>query len=264
LLVVDLIAERNTARRLRRAFGGKSRIHVLGEESLRNPALNLAGENRLVALLDMVDGTDLLARGLSNWCSAMIFYQRGRILAAFIGVPQEGVYFATHKTRRAFKKPPGRAGIMPVRGPNHRARLNGASLCYYGQKLKNFLAVTEHEGLRRALEALRSAKPGPRIYNLAGNPMMMRLIDGNVRMDAVFDIEGQLPHDVIPGAYIAQRAGATLRDLNGKDIDLARSLLKPAHNDSELKYVLAASKTLCSELVRIMRTKAAGRRMVLR
>lgn len=36
-------------------------------------------------------------------------------------------------------------------------------------------------------------------------------------VDAVFELSGQLPHDVIP-AYIAGRAGAVITDLKGEPV----------------------------------------------
>lgn len=253
MLTIDLMVERNTANRLRAAFGGPEKVHVLGEESLRNPGIDLSRDKRLIVLLDMVDGTDLLARGLSNWCSAMVFFKNKKILASFVGIPTEGIFFATDHRDGAFVKPPGNAPFRPVSGPQTRSTLKNASMCFYGQKPKNFLAVAEHPAIINSMKKIRSSpRAGHRIYNLAGNPMMMRMIDGQRKIDAVFDIEGQLPHDVVPGAYIAQKAGAVMRDIQGKTIELARSLLRPAHKASELKYVIAGSKNLTKELLGIL------------
>src|SRR5437870_5262863 len=85
---------------------------VLGEEYGDEPLtedLDVTGRDQLVILLDMVDGTDLLERNLSNWCSAMVFYYprekkpEDRIIAAFIGLPGEAVYFARRDRKNAEK-----------------------------------------------------------------------------------------------------------------------------------------------------------------
>lgn len=252
LLALDLTSESLARDLLLRAYGGTSRIRILGEESLWETSIDLSSESRLVVILDMVDGTDLLARRLSNWCSAMVFLWRREILAAFVGLPGEGIYYATHSDARAFIKPPGRSDAQAVSGPTLDAQLATASISFYGQKAKNFLSLADRRSFREALRKTSKRKPGPRLYNLGGNPMMMRLIDGKRRIDAVIDVEGQLPHDAVPGAFIARRAGATLLDLHGAEIDeaaLATALLRPADPASELRYVLAGSRALARELV---------------
>src|SRR2546429_554260 len=89
LVAVDLTAERSATRRLRNKLRRYAPI-IRGEESLHASEWDLGEETRLTILLDMVDGTDLLKRGLSNWCSAIVFYHQGRIVAAFVGLPNEG------------------------------------------------------------------------------------------------------------------------------------------------------------------------------
>lgn len=83
-----------------------------------------------------------------------------------------------------------------------------------------------------------------RFYNLAGNPMMARLAEGTV--DVVLELDGQLPHDVVPGAYIAMKAGAVFGNIDGdktfSEQELADFLLKPA--DQSIRYILAANKDL--------------------
>ena len=72
-------------------------------------------------------------------------------------------------------------------------------------------------------------------------------------IDAVFDVSGQQLHDVVPGAYIALKAGAYMCDLDGTPItidDLARRLQDPRER---IKYVLAATEELAQELVTALR-----------
>jgi fructose-1,6-bisphosphatase/inositol monophosphatase family enzyme len=92
-----------------------------------------------------------------------------------------------------------------------------------------------------------SRKPKFRIYNLAGNPMMMSLIEGKV--DAIVETSGQYCHDVVPGFIIALKAGAYLINLdNGCSIDvdvLGKMLSQPS---CKFRYVLACSEELCKEL----------------
>jgi len=259
---------------------------VLGEEygdEPLTPTLDLTGRDRLIILVDMVDGTDLLERNLWNWCSAMIFYYpkmrkaEDRILASFIGLPGEGVYFARRDRAKVLKATVRRSiengesllriDTMVVAGPSSVETLAQASVSFYGQKIPNLFSVALKEDINASLVPhafaknmldLQKTKPATRIYNLAGNPMMMRLIDdgglGHTRIDAVFDLNGQLPHDAVPGLYIAHRAGAILRDVTGSVLTpelLAKKLMRPASEEAseKVRYVVSSSKRLCDELL---------------
>jgi fructose-1,6-bisphosphatase/inositol monophosphatase family enzyme len=259
LLAIDLVTERNAARELHRALPDYPLL-VLGEESLRDQNLDLTGEKRLVALVDMIDGTDLLERGLFNWCSAIVFYfpPERRILAAFIGIPDHAIYFAldslTYPRKYQLK---GSPLILPVAGPSRVQTIENSSLAFYGQKLAHFSSIAKgpfFSYLARLQE--RHCRTGrelkTRIYNLAGNPIAMRLIDGTRRVDALFDLQGQLPHDIVPGAFIATKAGASFRDLEGRSIDLNEALLRPADRHKPMRYVLAATEELSLELRRCL------------
>ena len=77
--------------------------------------------------------------------------------------------------------------------------------------------------------------------------MMLKVANGT--MDAVFDLTGPKPHDVVPGAYIALKAGAFLGDMRGnkiQEINLAESLLRP--DEKGPAYILAGTRQLYKEL----------------
>ncbi|HNR35414.1 MAG TPA: hypothetical protein PKO36_09560, partial [Candidatus Hydrogenedentes bacterium] len=148
-------------------------------------------------------------------------------------------------------------------GPSSVTALQEASLSFYGQQPANFMSVAGNRRFAAKLAEFETVKDDSfkrmRIYNLAGNPMMMKLIDGSKRIDAVFDLLGQLPHDMAPGAYIARRAGAILCGLDGRPIleeDLARMLIKPAHGASKRPYLLAATEGLKNEFLALFGTDA--------
>jgi fructose-1,6-bisphosphatase/inositol monophosphatase family enzyme len=78
--------------------------------------------------------------------------------------------------------------------------------------------------------------------------MMCHLIDG-AGVDVVLEMAGQAPHDFVAGAYIAQKAGASLCSLDGKAINMVDLLLRPANANSRVRYVLAATEQLAFQLV---------------
>lgn len=256
-LEIDLVAERLCQSILYRTFGNKIK-EVYGEEKIANQNIDLSDEQGLIALIDMVDGTDLLKRGLSNWCSAIIFYypSRQQILGAFVGMPLDGIYYAVDGEKRAYKRlykydMKGNKLItkgtqtVALQGTSQIKELKKASVCFYGQKIERLLAISGNKRFSSYLKKLvKEADLETRIFNFAGNPMMIKLADGYI--DAVFDLKGQYPHDFAPGAYIAKKAGAVLGGLKNQKFDLERYLLRPTQRGSG--YILASTKKLLNEI----------------
>lgn len=251
---------------------------IVGEELSEVPLENLdfTGEDRLVVLIDMVDGTDLFERRLSNWCSAMIFYHpaetnpEDKIIAAFVGLPNDAIYFARRDSPEAHKiLMSSSKSIKNVSGPSATISITNASIAFYGQKIKNLLSMILNKQSAEKASGFQKFEVHPfianlvqlserelgdelRIYNLGGNPMMMRLIDGAKRIDGLFNLSGSLAHDVVPGLFIARKAGAAARDLNGKLISnafLAEKLMKPANQSNRISFVLASTNELSDELL---------------
>lgn len=259
-----------------RAF--EDALETYGEEGRPLPP-DIARHKKTILLIDPIDGTDLLARGLSNWCSALtFFYPSGtaKIIAAFVAHASGCVYFATDKgafvefpprttgyrrgRRLAYTRTRRRRQVrLKIR--NGVARLDDAAVCFYGQKPANLLSVINSAPFKAGMvglaEKVKGAKaqkamdvevrvPKFRFYNLGGNPMLAKIADQSV--DAVFELIGQEPHDVIPGAFVAQKSGAVIEDLEGQPLQLMESLLNP---EKRLTYIAAASKSLADELRQI-------------
>ena len=149
---------------------------------------------------------------------------------------------------------------QPFSGKLHKVKykpivndLSKAGICFYGQKIENFISIAKKKSFIEGMSGInRKAKgrAGTRLYDLAGNPMMIKLIQGN--MDVIFELEGQAPHDVSPGAYIAMKAGAVFKDLKGKEIDMIKSLKRPADPKNYFKYILAANRRLFNQTKRLL------------
>jgi fructose-1,6-bisphosphatase/inositol monophosphatase family enzyme len=271
-LRVDINAEDSFKRELHKFRNRRFKnVKFYGEESLRKKTLNLTAGKELVALADAIDGTELLERGLSNWCCAVAFFNPRnepgqRLMASFAGLPSGEVYYATSESDGALL----RANSVPtdIAGPSKVKSLKKASVCFYGQKTENFLSVAQASFAKNLLSLnqltkKRRAKLNLRIYNLGGIPMMLKLADHRVRhargIDAVFDVEGQKPHDFVPGAFIAKKSGAIVKHLNGRDIsyeDMEELLLRPA--STEIKYMIAATESLSKELLALLTGGTVG------
>jgi hypothetical protein len=88
-----------------------------------------------------------------------------------------------------------------------------------------------------------------RVYDLAGNPMVSRMLTGSV--DIAFDLAGQAPHDVVPGAFIAIQGGALFCTPEGEpisELQISNAIMQPGK--SSLKYVLASSDPYYRNLFR--------------
>ena len=211
-------------------------------------------------------------RGLANWCSAVVFFEVARstakIRAAVVGMPPNHVYFATDDDPRVrvYRNLPDLEGQFlanlaleaeEVTGLPPERALSDASLYFYGQKVARLVEVARRpllaEGRNIEFENLR-------IYNLGGIPMLVRMCDHQVKrargVDAVFELSGQRPYDVVPGLFFALKLGATVLDLarpqpSPIDIsDLEEALLHP--QGVQLRYLAAAHERLANELFPIL------------
>ncbi len=270
-LVLDLIAEEGCRQEFGKRFGNE--VMVLGEETL---SAGLMPRDKVCALVDMIDGTDLLEMGVPLWCSAIILFDARipKILGATIGLATGEIYFAQDGEDAAVYRRPtdSRDGSKadPLAGPSDVTLPKHARVCFYGQKPKNFFGLMNIEEFKKAIGRFAAMEANKeqvdfRIYNFAGNPAMVKLVDrlkdadGNLLdrgFDAVFDVVGQRPHDVIPGAYIAKRANAHLCNLKGVEItddDLAERLCNP---NERMTYMLASNSELAAGLLPMLQANS--------
>ena len=261
-LLVDVEAENLCRRTFEQKF--PDQVFVLGEESLRGFKVVQQTETVFV-LVDMIDGTDLMEMDVPLWCSAMILLDPSvpAIIGAVVGLANGDIYYAiagepaTYVQRATSGR---RRNSERCPGPSAVTQLQSARVAFYGQKAGNLLSIVKS---KNAIGFIDQIENQPfRIYNFAGNPIMLKLVDrlrsasGEVvgsGFDAVFELRGQKLHDMMPGAWLAKRAGAYLCDLNGDELTdevLAQKLLRP--NDT-LPYVVASTEALareiCAELV---------------
>lgn len=271
----------------------QSPIRVIGEERYKEELDSLRDELRPVVISDPIDGSDLLERGLSNWCTAavMFFPKRDpgkRIVSATVGIYPGIVYYArpeldtprrmeyqiedVEPSNQDFQGIEVSRGDFAFRGMARETELAKASVCYYGQKIENFISMPESKLSKKIAELNEEVKSRNnkrrengdagkehflfRLYNLAGIPMMMKLADhdgAGQGINAIIELRGQQVHDVIPGLYIAIKAGACAKDLQGNRYtieSLEEALLQP--NMTKLTYVLASTEELADEILRYL------------
>jgi fructose-1,6-bisphosphatase/inositol monophosphatase family enzyme len=257
-LAIDLDAESASKAYFLRMF--PSQVQVLGEETLTS--FKKWQDEQYCVLLDMVDGTDLVEMGLNLWCSAVVIFDRvnAKILGSVVGLPSGHIYHAREGQEGGRVRIEGEDYLLE--GCSNITAIKHARIAFYGQKAKNFMSVAGNAGFRRALTQVeKDTNATCRVYDFAGNPMMVKLanrkkddvgvsIVGDI--DAVFDLLGQQMHDVVPGAYIAKKAGAFMCDIQGDELtfeELGRRMTNPK---DKLNYVLAATEALAKELAGVL------------
>ncbi len=242
-------------------------IEVYGEETKKQPPKSLANTRKLVVFIDPIDGTDLQDRDFSNWVSAMIFVVPSeRRIVSVVGHSSGDIYFASKKG--AFIQLRARFAGEKVRNKpllcdqDSVVKLEEASVCFYGQKPKSFLSLARHVGFLEQMDAFKARMDADeelriRLYNLGGNPMMVRIPsrkDNPGAVNVVFNLSGSQIYDVMPGAYIAVRSGAVFRDpLTNKEIDPLVPLLSPKER---VRYILSGSRSLADELHGVLSKKS--------
>ncbi len=219
-------------RRITRPF------EITGEENRDYEGFEVSGDEGIVVLLDMVDGTDLFARDMANWCSAMLFYRASdlEVMVAVVGDAFGRIYYATAYEDGAFVLRRG-SKIAELIEPAETDELADAYVCFYGQKAGRLADAVERATF------LAGAK---RVYNLGGTPMLVKVADGS--MDGVFELTGQAGHDFAAGAYICAKAGAAVTTLDGNPLldALPQVLRWPARRGPG--YVVAATKSLAKSM----------------
>ena len=205
-------------------------------------------KKKIICLLDPIDGTDLFAKKLGNWCTAVVIYTtENKILASFIGLPNKTIYFSTNTMKGVAKKVVDLTDYISVN--KKKSISSGITFSWYGQKVKNFLSVIKH---KKFLKFIKKAKKDFRILNISGNPIMLQMVDNEVPVNVIVELCGQHPHDMIPGAYLATKAGAILTDLKGNKIKFEDYLSKPQVD--KIKYILANSKAVYKKFFEIFKS----------
>jgi fructose-1,6-bisphosphatase/inositol monophosphatase family enzyme len=240
-------------------------IQIIGE----GDSFQKRDTSRLFAILNALDGTELMAHRLGNWCSTLVIFQQDpnpKIHAAFVGMANRQIFFMKASEQKAFFRSSTDSDDIDHEILLHDSKtaLKDATICFYGQRPNRLLEVSLNGGFRRLLRAgcggkKKKVPPQMRIFNLGGNPMIMRLVSGDI--DAIIELVGQEPRDVVPAAIIALKAGAVLYDLKKKqriaEKDLCAYLSTPKE---DIRYLVASSDKLARALLRELGFQSAIRR----
>jgi fructose-1,6-bisphosphatase/inositol monophosphatase family enzyme len=262
---IDARAEQFARRQLLKAI----RIHglpprsslplILGEESLE-PGRDLSEIDDVVGIFDVIDGTDLLRRGLPNWCSVFLFCipRQGRVILSLVADPLGNICYAGEQMPAFLQagpdstRPLGIRAVPPREPPSPEEVFKDLGIAFYGQQRLQFRSMAQTDLLFS--DGGGHAGLNFRLYNLGGNPMLVKVATGE--LGAVIDLVGHNPHDCIPGAFIAMKAGAVARgatladpgDWRSLDQHFPAALRRPREAVSKLVYIVAANQQIYDQL----------------
>jgi fructose-1,6-bisphosphatase/inositol monophosphatase family enzyme len=142
-LRVDITAEDTIVQIISQKFG--EAISIVGEEHGELESVHF--DTQICAIVDAIDGTDLLELGIPLWCCAIVFFnsEKPEILVSVVGLPTGEIYVARCDDEGAFvarkatkaKSAKLQAQLEKVRGPSRKIEFADARVCFYGQKAKN-------------------------------------------------------------------------------------------------------------------------------
>ncbi len=228
---IDLMADTTLCQGISHRMGD---VHYVSEERPWKRE-NLEGYQRVV-VADPLDGTQLLAMGLTHWAvSAALLNMREHIVEACATVDAHGVLFASElKSQYHTCTAPT---LVQLRS---QKQLRGARLALDGRKPEKILRT-------QALLGQHFSDPAW-ILGLGGAPAILRVISGH--LDATFGrCRG---YDFAPAAITAKACGASMTDWNGNPIDAFEVLADPSQKCS---WIVACSTQLAADLQEILHDK---------
>ena len=226
------------------------------------PKETLCEDVDLVFLIDPIDGTEFIETLQGGWSLMTIYSRRsGRVIGTVAGDiflnrlywagtkgPAECLDFVTH----SWFKLDG--------GPNPKNTLTGARVNVLTTKVPRFRAVARETALLDALE-----KAGARINLSWGSNMVVQVAAGYADVAIEF-AKGFSTYDILPGIFLAEKAGLTILDMDGRQVS-SRVSIDPtirAHrsdptNLPRQKFIAAKDPRLAHDVLDLLSPTARTR-----
>ncbi|MBI5207941.1 MAG: hypothetical protein HY934_09135 [Candidatus Firestonebacteria bacterium] len=209
----------------------------------------------LVIFIDPVDGTEFAENLQGGWCLMAVYdIKNNEVIAAVAGdifldrlywasksSDAEGLDFITH----SWFKLDG--------GPNPRNDLSSARVNFLTTKVSRYLSVAKQKALLDAIE-----KNDGRINLAWGSNMIIQVAAGYADVAVEFT-KGFATYDVLPGLFLAQKAGLTVLDLKGNPIEnkldineIFSRYRQDPKNPSRIKFVVSKSPELAHQVIELI------------
>jgi myo-inositol-1(or 4)-monophosphatase len=210
---------------------------------------------RWVVFLDPIDGTEFVETLQGGWSLLAVYDRdRGEFVAAVAGDffldrlywasrggDAEAIDFLTHSWFRLDG------------GPEPKRQLAGARVNLLTSKVSRFRAVARQERLLEAIE-----QQDGRINLAWGSNLIIQVAAGYADVGVEF-AKGFATYDILPGLFVAERAGLTILDLRGNpvssrlDIDaIFDAYRRDSQNPQRLRFVAAKDPQLARDVVELL------------
>ncbi len=211
----------------------------------RDPGFDVTEDGKTTVLVTLMEG-NFAGWRLNHWSSSLVFFQRGRILAALIAVPNETAFFATDDRPGVYQwslvhpqDPPSEAHV----GRHHSITTDTIMRLPFGSTQPGTICVM----------------PDFYVEPHAGPLMCTRLFDNQRRALAVFDPRPVAPCEFVAGAWLCLKAGGVALDRGGEPLtqdQLLSCLTTPFSLHSRRAYVLAPRSEHAKAILAKLSTEA--------
>jgi hypothetical protein len=247
-------------------------IHVDEEQGARTIATGNSSKSQSnwIILIDSSDDTAAMSKGLGGTIEAAAYYKgSGWIASVVADFVRCRLYTRVRRSKTTaielslpeaatlprLKLKPPHGSVVPL-APSRRQSLKGASICIYMGKPGRVLKTAEQA---RNLLSERTGIKEIHSHGGGRGPILVAegLIDGSVEF-----VKGFKYLDSVPGMYLADGAGAVVRELTGHEINFGvdtafeNIFSKPTHEQSQAleglrrRFIVAATPELAEELLK--------------
>ncbi len=212
-------------------------------------------ESDLVIFIDPIDGTEFIENLQGGWCLMAVYDRKNNeVVAAVAGdIFLDRIYWASKNTDPEALDFTTHSWFKLDGGNNPKKDLSGARVNILTTKVSRYRAVAEQTALLNAIE-----KNDGRINLSWGSNTIIQVAAGYADVAVEFN-KGFATYDILPGLFIAQKAGLTVLDLNGNpisstlDIDEVFSKYRQdSKKPSRMKFVAAKSPELANKVVELI------------
>lgn len=212
-------------------------------------------DSDLVVFIDPIDGTEFIENLQGGWCLIAIYDRNiNEVIVAVAGdIFLDRLYWASKSGDAEALDFTTHSWFRLDGGPNPKKELTGARVNFMTTKVSRYLSVAKQTTLLEAIE-----KQDGRINLAWGSNMIIQVAAGYADVAVEFT-KGFATYDVLPGLFIAQKAGLTVLDLKGNpissklDIDEVFSKYRQdPKKPSRIRFVVAKEPVLAHKVVELI------------
>lgn len=213
-------------------------------------------EADLVIFIDPIDGTEFVETLQGGWCLMAVYDRKiEEVVVAVAGdIFLDRLYWASKSGEVEALDFITHSWFRLDGGPNAKSDLSGARLNFLTTKVSRFQSVAQQTALLDAI-----GKKG-RINLSWGSNTIIQVAAGYA--DAAIEFtKGFATYDVLPGLFIAEKAGLTILDLDGNPIstrgavnidEIFETYRRDSENPKRIPFVVSKDPRLARQVVELL------------